>query len=110
MSEEKSKAIIKQLTKKKTVAKESPERAAGAIEGGNKNKGKDKAVPLAQQIKKNMPGKKTLIDAALFGAACFVIYYYGRDIAKAVENVVPTEQSINDMMKEQQAQQAAMQQ
>ena len=51
-----------------------------------------------------------MTDAALFGAACFVIYYYGKEIANSVENVVPTEQSINDMMKEQQAQQAAMQQ
>merc|ERR1712127_82455 len=94
MSEEKSKAIIKQLTKKKVVAKESPERASTA---DNKDKKDKKVKPNAtvQKIKNMLPGQKTMTDAALFGAAVFVIYYYGKDIANAVENVVPTEQSIN---------------
>ena len=53
---------------------------------------------MIQKIKNNMPGQKTLTDVALFGAAVFVIYYYGKDIANAVEDVVPTEEGMNKLM------------
>jgi hypothetical protein len=34
---------------------------------------------------------KTFLDVCLFAATLYVIYEYGKDIAKVVEDVVPTE-------------------
>jgi hypothetical protein len=34
---------------------------------------------------------KTFLDICLFAATIYIIYEYGKDIAKVVEDVVPTE-------------------
>jgi hypothetical protein len=51
-------------------------------------------------VKANMPGGKTLMDLALFGGFCFIIYEYGTEIAKLVEEIVPTEQGMLEMMQQ----------
>ena len=63
-------------------------------------------------VKSYLPGKpsnKNLMECALFGAACFVIVRYGKDIADLVESMCPSEQQIMEMMKQQEAQMMAMQ-
>ena len=49
-------------------------------------------------IKKSAPSGKTMLDVALFAATLYIIFEYGKDIAKVVEDVVPTEQSMLEMM------------
>jgi hypothetical protein len=56
-----------------------------------------------QKIISKMPAQKTIIDCALFAATIFVVYEFGKDIAKVIEDVVPTEEGIMKMMQEQQA-------
>ena len=46
MSDEKKNAVIKSLTKKKTLVKESPERADGADKTNEKKKEKAKPNPI----------------------------------------------------------------
>jgi hypothetical protein len=38
-----------------------------------------------------MPSGKTAMDIVLFAGFCYIIYEYGTTIAKAVEEIVPTE-------------------
>ena len=49
-----------------------------------------------------------MLDMTLFAGFCYVIYYHGTDIAKAVEEIVPTEQGMMEMIQQQQAQQQMM--
>jgi hypothetical protein len=44
------------------------------------------------------PSGKTLLDIALFAGTVYIIYEYGKNIASLVEDAVPTEQSIMEMM------------
>ena len=46
---------------------------------------------MIKKIKSYLPERKTMIDVALFGAALYVIYEYGKDIADFVEKAVPNE-------------------
>jgi len=46
------------------------------------------------------PKQKQLVDVALFTATCFLIYNYGKDLAKTVEDMCPSEKAILEMMQQ----------
>lgn len=55
-----------------------------------------------------MPSGKTMLDCALFAGFCYIVYEHGTEIGKAIEQIVPTEQGMLEMMQQQQAQQQMM--
>jgi hypothetical protein len=90
MSDDQSK-LLKQLSAKKAPTPSQPIAAIAP---------KVEKSQLMKQLKANMPSTKTMVDLALFGGFCFIVYEYGTDIAKAVEEIVPTEQGMLEMMQQ----------
>lgn len=97
MSESNNK-LLKQLTQK---TKKAPE--VKAIES-QKPAPQPKKDSVFKSLKNWLPGKpsgKTVLDIALFAGTVYIIYEYGKSIASLVEEAVPTEQSIMEMMQQQ---------
>ena len=59
------------------------------------------SIPGVDQLKK-LVGKastKQVVDLALFSAGIFLMYKFGKSVAETIDNQMPTEKSIMDMMK-----------
>ena len=94
MSDEQSK-ILKQLTAKKApLAPQNSSNTATPAKKAEKSQ-------LFKKLKAALPSNKTLLDCALFAGFCYVVYEYGTDIAKGIEEIVPTEQGMLEMMQQQ---------
>ena len=61
-----------------------PAKAAAAPKKGSSE--------IVKKIKSYMPSKATAVDAAMFGAAVYVIVFHGKDIADAFEGLCPSEE------------------
>lgn len=85
--------MIKQLTKKKA--------AVVPASKGQEAPAKTVAKPseFMKKLKSKMPTNKTMLDIGLFAVTVFIVYEYGKDIAKFVEDCVPTEQGMLEQMK-----------
>ena len=46
------------------------------------------------------PKAKQVVDVALFTATVYLIYNYGKDLAKKVEDMCPSEKAIMEMMQQ----------
>ncbi len=72
------------------------------------SKGKDQpsasyklTIPGLESMKKLLgkTSKKNAIDLALFSAGIYVMYRFGKSVAESIDNQMPTEKSMMDMMK-----------
>jgi hypothetical protein len=95
MSDEQSK-ILKQLTAKKTPVAQQNTNTATPAKKAEKSQ-------LFKKLKAALPSNKTMLDCALFAGFCYIVYEYGTDIAKGIEEIVPTEQGMLEMMQQQQS-------
>eukprot|EP00347_Sterkiella_histriomuscorum_P020060 403339252 len=73
-----------------------------------------KAQPASSSRKLNLPGfdalkkqlgkasPKQVVDLVLFSAGIYLMYKFGKTVAESLDNQMPTEKSMMDMMKQMQ--------
>ena len=80
--------LVKSLLNKKADTKPVDTKKVELVKPQPEKKAKGPTM-LSKAIK--VMQTKTVLDVCLFAATLYVIYEYGKDIAKVVEDVVPTE-------------------
>ena len=60
------------------------------------------SMPGLDKLKKLMgkASKKQVVDLALFSAGIYVMYVFGKKVADSIDDQMPTEKSVMDMMKQ----------
>lgn len=58
-------------------------------------------IPGFEALKKQLAktGKKQMVDVVLFSAGIYLMYRFGKHVAETLDNQMPTEKSMMDMMK-----------
>ena len=101
MAEKSNTALLKQMTRTRRQADpkaaKSEEKSSSAPKKSSFSTSSLTAY-VPDYLKK--PNTKQVIDVALFTASVYLIYNYGKDLAKKVEDMCPSEKSIMDMMQQ----------
>lgn len=63
-----------------------------------------KAVPGVEQLQKNLKNTKPkqVIDMTIFAIGIYLMYKFGKAVAESIENQMPSEKSMMDMMRQMQ--------
>lgn len=58
-------------------------------------------IPGLESIKKSLgkTGPKQIIDLVLFSAGIYIMYKFGKSVADTIDNQMPTEKGMMEMMK-----------
>ena len=79
-----NKALLQQLTQSKEASRSSKV-----------------AIPGMAQLKKALgkTSSKQVVDLALFSAGIYLMYKFGKSVAESIDNQMPSEKSMMEMMK-----------
>jgi len=76
--------MLKSLVKPKSVKPVNALKQSGEVE-------RKSVLTKIKAMMPAMPNKKTMVDVTLFAATLYVIVRHGKDIAGAMDGMVPTE-------------------
>ena len=79
-----NKELLKSLTGSKSSASESSFKVPG--------------LETAKKALKNIKSKQ-MVDVAIFAVGIYLMYKFGQTVADSIDNQMPTEKSMMDMMK-----------
>lgn len=79
-----NKQLLKSLTQGKTAAKQSSFQIPG--------------LESLRKVLKNTKSKQ-VIDLAIFSVGIYLMFKFGKTVAETIDNQMPTEKSMMDMMK-----------
>ena len=91
----------KQLLKQLSSAGTGKATSAPAGKGASGVLSKLKAIPGVEQVSKAAKNTKPkqVVDVVIFSVGIYLMYKFGRSVAETIDNQMPTEKSMMEMMR-----------